>query len=200
MSTGGDVNRIGVFGGTFDPPHIGHLVTALEVREQLDLDLVLLVVANEPWQKIGSRPITPAEIRLRMVETAVADIDSLRASDIEIRRGGPSYTVDTLEALAAEHPGAEMHLVLGSDAAALLHTWHRPEAVSTACRLAVVARPGSEAAVPAGFDGVTVDVTRLDVSSTELRARAARRRSMRLLIPDPVISLIDEFDIYRERR
>ncbi|HEX7167817.1 MAG TPA: adenylyltransferase/cytidyltransferase family protein, partial [Acidimicrobiales bacterium] len=91
--------RIGVLGGTFDPVHIAHLVSAVNVRAALGLDRVLLVVANEPWQKVGTRPISPAADRLAMVEAAVAGVDGVEASAIEIARGGPSYTADTIAAL-----------------------------------------------------------------------------------------------------
>ncbi len=194
----GAVRRVGVLGGTFDPPHVGHLVTAVDVLEQLDLDVVLMVVANEPWQKVGSRDITPAATRMEMMRLAVEGVDGVEASDVELARGGPSFTVDTLEHLSRIHPGAELHLILGSDAASLLHTWHRPEDVSRLCRLVVVARPGVDTSVPERFEGVTVEVPRLDVSSTDLRRRAATGRSLRFLVPEPVISLVRERGLYRE--
>ena len=98
--------RIGLFGGTFDPPHVGHLVTAVNVRHAFSLDLVILMVANVPWQKEGSRRITPAEDRLAMVEAAVAEVAGLVPGRVEIDLGGPSYTADTLERLAKEYPDA----------------------------------------------------------------------------------------------
>src|SRR5690606_31721909 len=119
--------RIGVFGGTFDPPHVGHLVAAVNAGHEARLDRVLLVVANEPWQKVGDRAITPAADRLAMVEAAVAGVDRLEACDVEIVRGGPSYTVDTLVAIQDRHPDAELFLVLGSDAVAGLPTWEHTE-------------------------------------------------------------------------
>src|SRR5207344_1439144 len=99
--------RIGVFGGTFDPPHVGHLVTAVNVRYALGLDRVLLVVANVPWQKEGQRDISDGEDRLALVEAAVGPVAGLEASRIELDRDGPSYTADTLAELAARHPGAD---------------------------------------------------------------------------------------------
>ena len=107
--------RIGVFGGTFDPIHAGHLETAEAVHRTLDLDRMLLVVANEPWQKEGSRSVTPAEDRLAMVEAAVAGRPGLEASRLEIDRGGPSYTVDTVDQLHSLYPGSELFLVVGAD-------------------------------------------------------------------------------------
>lgn len=200
MTTAPDRPRIGVLGGTFDPPHVGHLVTAQDVADRLELDVVLLVVANEPWQKVGTRSITPAPQRLAMVHAAVADVVGVEASDLELQRSGPSYTIDTLTELSALHPGAELFLILGADAAALLHTWHRPDDVAAAATLVVVDRPGTETELPAGFHGVCVEVPRLEVSSTDLRARAADGRPLRFLVPDAVISLVRELDLYRERR
>lgn len=200
MSPGSDHRRIGVLGGTFDPPHVGHLVTAVNVRHLLGLDRVLMVVANEPWQKVGTRDVTPAQVRMEMVRAAVRGVDGVEASDLELRRGGPSYSVDTMQALSEAHPGAELFLVVGADAAAELHTWHRPEELAATCSLVVVDRPGSETTLPEGFRGARVEVPRLEVSSTDLRARAVDGRPLRFLVPDPVISLVRELDLYRERR
>src|SRR5258705_9248946 len=110
--------RIGLFGGTFDPPHVGHLVTAVNVRHALELDSVVLMVANSPWQKDGTRSITPAEDRLAMVEAAVADVKGLVAGDAEIRRGGPSFTADTLEKMGEGYPRGELFTIVGGDGAA----------------------------------------------------------------------------------
>jgi nicotinate-nucleotide adenylyltransferase len=195
--------RIGVFGGTFDPPHIGHLVTAIEVRERLDLDLVLLVVANDPWQKTAVRPVSPASDRLALVRAAVADVDGIEASDVEIRRGGASYTVDTLAELRRQHHDAELSLVLGSDAVRGIDTWARSELLPALCRLVVVDRPGDgggSPAVPTGFEVEHVDAPRLEVSSTDLRARVAEGRSLRFLLSDSVISEIARRGLYRGGR
>src|SRR4249919_294331 len=112
------VERLGLFGGTFDPPHVGHLVTAVNVRHELGLDRVLLVVAGSPWQKEGARPITAAEDRLALVAAAVAPVTGLEASRLEIDRDGPSYTADTLAELGRWQPHAALFTILGSDAAA----------------------------------------------------------------------------------
>jgi nicotinate-nucleotide adenylyltransferase len=191
--------RVGVFGGTFDPPHIGHLVTAVDVREALDLDVVLMVVANDPWQKSGSRRVSGAGDRLDMVRAAVQGVEGVEASDLEIRRGGPSYTVDTLAELADEDPDGEWFLILGADAAALLDTWERPQELAERCRIVVVDRPDVATPVPDGFRVEHLAVPRLEVSSTDLRDRAADGRSLRFLVPDGVISLLLERRLYGDR-
>ena len=191
--------RLGIFGGTFDPPHVGHLVTAVNVRHALGLDRVLLVVANRPWQKVGTRPISQAEDRLALVEAAVRGVEGLEASSLEIERGGESYTADTLRELAERHPGAELFLVLGADAAAGLDTWERADEVRALASVVVVDRPGSEpAAVPEGWTCTHVEVPRLEVSSTELRERAANGRPLEFLVPDTVISCLRERQLYRD--
>lgn len=192
--------RIGVFGGTFDPPHVGHLVTAVDVRHTLGLDRVLLVVANRPWQKVGSRTISAAEDRLAMVEAAVGGVDGLEASAVEIERGGDSYTADTLAALAAENPGAELFLVLGADAAAGLSTWERVDEVRSLATLVVVDRPGSRpAGVPDDWRWIHVEVPRLEVSSTDLRERVRDDRPLHYLLPRDVIACVRERHLYRDQ-
>jgi nicotinate-nucleotide adenylyltransferase len=195
----GDRERIGVFGGTFDPPHVGHLATAVNVRYDLGLDRVLLVVANEPWQKVGSRRISAAPDRLAMVEAAVCGVEGLEASSLEIERGGRSYTADTLAGLADRHPRADLFLVLGADAAAGLPTWERVEEVRHLAELVVVDRPGSgPTRVPEGWSWTKVEVPRLEVSSTDLRQRAAQDRPLAYLLPEGVISCIRQRRLYRD--
>ncbi len=188
--------RIGVFGGTFDPIHVGHLVTAVNVRHVLDLDRVLLVVANDPWQK-ADLPVTPAVDRLAMVEAAVGDVAGLEASDVEIAYGGVSYTADTLVTLRRHHPEAELFLILGSDAASGLPTWERVEEVRGLATLVVVTRPGAgDAAPPPGWGHRGVEVPRLEVSSTDLRARFADGRPLDWLVTDAVVHVIRERNLY----
>ena len=183
--------RIGVFGGTFDPVHIGHLAVAVAARHELGLDRVLLVVANVPWQKAGTRPLTPAEDRYAMVEAAVADLDGIEASRIELDRGGPSYTVETLEALA-EGGSRELFLILGADAAANLHTWVRADEVPALAELVAVPRPGTPP--PPGMR--TLDVPYLDVSSSDLRARVTDGRPLDVLVPAAALRVIRERGLY----
>jgi len=186
-----------VFGGTFDPPHIGHVVTALRVLEALELDEVLVVVANDPWQKSGERHITPAAVRLELVRAAVADVAGLTASSVEIDRGGSSYTVDTLEALRTADPHVELFLILGADAAARIPTWHRAGDLAALCTIVVVDRPGATVFAAADVSTVHVEVPLLEVSSTDLRARIAAGRSILFLVPDAVAELVASHGLYR---
>jgi nicotinate-nucleotide adenylyltransferase len=190
--------RLGVFGGTFDPPHVGHLVSAVNVRYELQLDRVLLVVNNVPWQKAGSRVVSPAEERFGMVAAAVADVDGLEASRIEIDAGGPSYTADTLASLLAEDPTRELFVILGVDAAAGLLTWERCDEVRDQATIVVVERPGAEPAqAPEGWRWTWVEVPSLDVSSTDLRARAVDGRPLDYLVTHEVADWIAEHGLYR---
>ena len=189
--------RVGILGGTFDPPHIGHLAMAVEVRDALALDVVLLVVAHEPWQKVGTRRVSPSADRLALVEAAVADLEGLEASDVEIRHGGPSYTADTLAALAAAGPEDELWVILGADAAAGLPTWERGDEVAERARLVVAARDGETGSPPPGWSWRTVPITRLDVSSTDLRERVAAGRTIEVLVPAAVRREIEARALYR---
>jgi nicotinate-nucleotide adenylyltransferase len=189
--------RIGVLGGTFDPIHIGHLVTGLNVRHQLSLDLVLFVVAHHPWQK-ADRDVSPSAVRFAMVSAAVGGHEGLEASDLEIERGGTTYTADTLTTLRERHPDAELFLILGQDQAANLHTWDRVDAVRSLVTLVVVRRPGSVGTPPReGWRVVEVDVPSLDVSSSDLRARFSDGRPVDWLVPEPVVRIVEERGLYR---
>jgi len=189
--------RLGIFGGTFDPPHIGHLAAAVEVRAELGLDQVWMVVANEPWQKVDGRSVSPPADRFALVEAAVAGIDGLVASAIEIERGGPSYTIDTVDQIEREAPGVEVVVVLGADAARGLPTWHRADELRQRAMFVVVGRPGlAAAATPAGWRCRQVEVPRLDVSSSDLRQRVADGRPVDVLIPAGAIAGIRERRLY----
>jgi nicotinate-nucleotide adenylyltransferase len=224
--------RLGIFGGTFDPPHVGHLVTAVNVRHDLGLDRVLLVVNNQPWQKVGKRAITPAEDRFALVEAAVARVEGLEASRIEIERGGMSYTADTLLELAkgggdgaaapdagggdgaaapdagggdgaaghdATEPAPELFVILGADAAGGLTTWEQADAVRDLATVVVVDRPGAQPAVPLpGWSWRRVEVPRLEVSSTDLRARVVDGRPLDYLLPSEVIATIRQRALYHD--
>lgn len=192
------LRRIGLFGGTFDPPHVGHLVTAVNVRHALDLDVVILMVANVPWQKEGTREITPAEDRFDMVAAAVSEVPGLVPGRHEIDRGGASYTADTLAWLAEEHPGAVLFTIIGDDAAAGLHTWSRWDEVVKRSAMVVVDRPGDPVELDDDIDWIRVEVPRLEVSSTDLRARFSDGRPLDYLVTQPVLDVIRARGLYRE--
>ncbi|CAB5067398.1 unannotated protein [freshwater metagenome] len=188
--------RIGLFGGTFDPPHVGHLVTAVNVRHALALDLVLLMVANDPWQKTGARHITPAADRLAMVQAAVAGIEGLEAGTEEMQRGGPSYTADTLATLRVKYAGARFFTIVGDDAAAHIDTWERVNEVVAMSSLVVIDRPGSPVTLSQDYEWRHVEVPRLEVSSTDLRCRVTDGRPLDYLVPEPVIDIIRDRGLY----
>lgn len=184
--------RIGLLGGTFDPPHHGHLVAAQAALEELELDEVRLLVAGDPWQKHGT---TPAPVRLELARLAVEDHDELVVDDRECRRDGPTYTADTLLELRVEHPDDELFFLLGTDAASRLPSWHRWEEAVALATFVVVTRPGHPVPdLPRGVD--LLEIPPLDVSSTQLRSLAGRGRSLRYLIPDPVRRRIGVYGLY----
>jgi len=172
-------------------------VAAVNVRHALALDVVLFVVANIPWQKVDSRPITDPEIRFAMVADAVAGTPGLEASRVEIDRGGDSYTADTIRELGAETPGADLYLILGSDAARGLPTWERIEELRQATAVVVVDRPGEvPPPVLPGWRWNTVRVPAIGVSSSDLRARVVDGRPLDFLLPEPVLDRIRKLDLY----
>ncbi len=195
------MTALGVLGGTFDPIHVGHLVAAVNVRHALDLDLVLLVVANRPWQKEGTRPVTPAADRLAVVRAAVGQVPGVEASDLEVARSGISYTADTLAALHAAEPDADLVLIIGADVAATLPTWERLDEVRAHCRLAVVNRPGAPPPrVPTGWRAEVVEIPALEVSSTDLRARVADGRPLDYLVPEAAVREMRRRGLYAPER
>jgi nicotinate-nucleotide adenylyltransferase len=204
--------RVGVFGGTFDPVHIAHVVAAVEARRALGLDRVVLVPAGDPWQKRGTVN-APAADRLDLVRAAVDGIAGLEASSLEVDRDGPSYTYQTLEALAA--PGRRLFLIVGADVAATMGSWVGVERLPALATLVVVTRadpdaePGGPHAgdavggwepddrLPSGWACERVAIPRLDVSSTGLRARAARGWPLDGLVPPAAVRIIAERSLYR---
>ncbi len=191
--------RIGVLGGTFDPIHIGHLAVGVAARHQLKLDEVHFVVANVPWQKAKLRRISSAEHRMEMVRLAVCNAPGLRASDVEIVRGGDSYTADTLTFLHSQIPDAELFLIVGSDLVDDLTTWKRWEEIPHLCTLAVAYRPGEDtkAALSPGWHSVEIRLPALELSSTELREMAAENRPLDFLVPGSVVNYISQHGLYR---
>lgn len=189
--------RIGILGGTFDPVHVAHLFAAVVAREELALECVLLVVANEPWQKVGSRRVTPAAARFAVVEAAVEGVEGLEASRMELDRGGPSYTADTVDDLLASRPGAELFLVVGSDIVPDLGTWRRVDELRERVTLAVVDRAGGVPSPdPPGWLVARVAMPALEVSSSDLRQRLACGRPVDFLIPEAAIRCIRTLGLY----
>lgn len=190
--------RLGLLGGTFDPPHEGHLDAARRCRDALDLDRVLLVVANDPWQKA---PTTPAEDRFAMVAAAARGLDRVEPSRAELDRGGPSYTVDTVEELLAgarraRRPPPEIFLVVGADLVPDLGSWRRADDLRRLVTLAVVSRPGSPRPAAPGWQAVHVDGGGVDVSSSDVRERLTRGQDVGGLVPAPVVRCIRRRGLY----
>lgn len=192
-----------LLGGTFDPPHIGHLVLAECARAQFGVDVATFLPAGDPWRKTGSagmlepltsRQVTPASIRLEMVRLAVEGNPRLRVDDREIRRPGPSYTVDTLAELRNEGY-TSIILVLGADALADMENWKEPARIRELATLAVAPKGGPKPQLPAG--AIEVEMPLIGVSSTDIRARVASGRPVRYLVPPPVEEFITRHGLYR---
>lgn len=195
--TPGSGARTGIFGGTFDPVHVGHLVAATWAREALDLDRVLMVVANVPWQKAGTRTVTPAEDRFLVVQAAVDGVAGVEACRMEIDRGGPSYTADTVRELLAATPSARPYVIVGADVAGELDTWQRVDELRRAVTLVIVDRGGvGSADDPPGWRVERLRIPALAISSSELRRRLAEGRSVDFLIPEPAIRCIRQLNLY----
>ena len=207
---------LGVFGGTFDPVHFGHLRAAEESREQLGLERLVLLPAGDPPHR--ERTFAPASERLEMLRCAVRGHPQFEVDDREVRRGGASYMVDTLADLRQATPGAPLLLIIGQDSANGLHRWHRWQALFDLAHLVVMTRPGArhdyERELASELLARTVDerapllsepagrvlylpVTQLAISSTGIRDMIAAGRSPRFLLPDPVLEYIEQRDLYR---
>jgi nicotinate-nucleotide adenylyltransferase len=200
------IQRLGVFGGTFDPIHHGHLVAAEEARQQLALDKVLFVPAGLPPHK-PARPISPAGHRLRMVELAIAGKGHFAVSRVDVDRPEPSYTAHTLELLRAKWgPGPRLFFIEGNDSLKDIVHWYQPQRLIELCELAVVARPNSEidlAGLERQLPGITerihwVNIPLLEISSSDLRARVRAGRSISFLVPREVEAYIRQHRLYRE--
>ncbi len=193
--------RIGVFGGTFDPPHLGHSIVAAEVMEALELDRLLWVPAGTPPHKQG-RPVTTAEVRRRMVAAAIAEHRGFELCDLELARGGISYMVDTLRELRSANPGWSLFLILGADLLADFASWRNPDAIRRMAQLVAISRGAK--AVPSRKDlpaGVrTIRVTPVDVSSSEVRRRVAGGKAVSTMVATQVLSIIESERLYRSPR
>jgi nicotinate-nucleotide adenylyltransferase len=196
--TAGDAAvNIGIFGGTFDPPHTGHLIAAQDACEALSLQRFIFVPAADPPHKRRS-VVTPAALRLEMLRAAVGGNPAFEVSTIELERAGLSYTVDTLRKLAEEFPGATLYLLIGVDQVREFSTWHQWEEVLKLAQVVMLTRVGiAEAGQQAPFVRQVVNVTRIDVSSTLIRARVAAGLSIRYLVPDAVEEIIAREGLYR---
>lgn len=191
--------RVGIFGGSFDPPHLGHLIVAQDAFARLRLDRVLWMPAALPPHK-RDREVTPPSVRLEMVRAAVSGDERFEVSDAEARRPGPSWTVETLRGLEGYQKGSELVLLLGADQYREFHTWREPDAIARMARLVVLSREGE-----VGDDGPTASVahrrqpvTRIDISSTAIRDRVARGEPIRYLVRPEVEAIIRRENLYRE--
>jgi len=195
--------RLGVIGGTFDPPHYGHLVLAENARVQLHLDYVLFTVAGQPPHK-PAWPITPAHHRVAMVEAAIADNPACVLSRVDLDRPGPHYTVEMLALLRQEYPEAELFFLVGGDSLAHFLTWRDPPGIVRLARLAVMQRPGNEpdlAVLEQVLPGlrerlVWLDAPVLDIAASDLRRRVRQGLPIRYLVPPPVESYVQEYRLY----
>lgn len=203
--------RVGLFGGTFDPIHLGHLIKAEEAREALSLDEVWLVPAGQPWLK-SDRQVSEAHHRLAMVELAVASNSHFRVSDMEVRRPGPSYTLDTLLEMRRHlGPEAEIFLLLGADSLRHIERWHKPEQVLKLAELVTFSRPRGEGGQADGFqpewldrilpgagkEVILLDGSQIAVSGTDIRRRVADGRSIKYRVPEQVKAYILQHGLYR---
>ena len=196
--------RIGVFGGTFDPIHMGHLIVAEDARAALELDKALFIPAGQPWFK-SYRQITDARHRLAMVRLAVEGNPDFDVTDIEIRRTGPSYTVDTLTELRGQYPDAEFVVILGVDALREIDRWHQPRKLFELASVVGMARPGAtinlsvlHEAIPGSSSRIRLlDSALVDISGTDIRQRVAAGRSIRYRVPAAVERYVRENGLYR---
>ncbi len=194
--------RLGVMGGTFDPIHYGHLVTAEEALVQFALDGVVFVPTGQPWMKVG-REVSPAEDRYLMTVIATASNPRFQVSRIEIDREGPTYTVETLRALAEQYPDAELYFITGADAMLEIFDWKESGEALALAHFIAATRPGYdltrfESMAPTRHPNVSVmNVPALAISSTDVRSRVHEGRPIRYLVPEGVKTYIDKADLYR---
>lgn len=189
--------RVGLFGGSFNPPHVAHLAVAEACADQLDLDTVLWMPAAAPPHKRDDAALAHPEHRVAMVTLGTAGNDRFAVSTLEVDRAGVSYTVDTLRALHAAHPDTEWTLLMGGDSLEDFTSWREPDDISRLARLAVYPRPGRVPS-PSPFAATVVDAPSLDLSSTQIRARLRGGRSVRYLIPDAVRAYITQHGLYAD--
>lgn len=186
--------RIGIFGGTFDPPHLGHWLAAVDAAETLALDEVIWVPAAQQPLKAGVSSADAAH-RLAMARLTVQGDGRFRVDAVELERGGLSFTVDTLRTYRERYPDAALFLLLGSDAAASLPKWREPEVIRALAEIVVLTRGGEASELPSGVRAVPT--RRVDLSATEIRERVAAGRSIRGFVPDAVAAYIAAHGLYQ---
>ena len=200
------MQSIGIFGGTFDPPHLGHLILAAEACAQLGLARLLWVLTLDPPHKQG-QSIAPLEQRLEMVRLAIGDDPQFELSNVDISRPGPHYALDTVKLLAGQNPGAELVYLMGGDSLHDLLTWHRPADFVSAChRIGVMRRPGDAvelAVLEKELPGLTAKVRfleapLLDIAARDIRARIAEGRPFRYFLPERVFKYITKHNLYHQ--
>lgn len=192
--------RLGLFGGTFDPLHVGHLIVAQDAIAALRLDRVLLIPAGIPPHKAGMA-VTPGDARLEMLRLATRDDHRFSVETLELERDGPSYSVDTAQALRERYPDDELFLLIGADQYREIATWREPARLAGLVRIGVLARAGlGEVVATEGtpVEAVSVPVTRVDISSTSIRQRVKTGQSVRYLVPAVVEEYIGKHKLYRE--
>jgi nicotinate-nucleotide adenylyltransferase len=191
--------RIGVFGGTFDPPHVGHLLLAADASEALRLDTVIFIPAGTQPFKIDNPPAASGVDRLEMLRLAISGVPNCAIDDTEIGREGLSYTVDTLEYLAGRYAGAELYFLVGEDALAGFRQWRNPERILELATLALMMRSGApDIGDWRRAEGlVRLSTRRVDVSSSEIRERLRAKKSIRGFVPESVERFIEARGLYR---
>lgn len=194
--TGPVTERLGILGGTFDPPHNGHLLAAYGAVEALSLSALVLIPAWRQPLKADAEMTAPAH-RLAMTRLLAEADPRLSVDAIEIERGGLSYSVDTVRTYRTSRPDAELFLLMGEDTARTLPQWREPAALAVLARVGVLARDGMPATLPAGFRAERVATRRVDISGTEIRARVAAGLPIRGFVPDAVAEYIEAHRLYR---
>ena len=184
--------RIGLFGGTFDPPHLGHLAALKAVWATGEHDYIVVTVAGDPYLKTATAELTPAETRLAMAHAAFDELEGVVVSDIEITRGGPTYTIDTVRELEAS--GAQVNLIVGADVLTQLPRWRESEVLADLVEIRVLPRDGDALEIPAGWRGRVVDMEPVDVSSTEVRRRLHEGENPLDLVPFSILPWLTERD------
>ncbi len=194
-------SRVGIFGGSFDPVHNAHLALARLAVAELQLDRLLWVPAGQPWQK--QRAVTPAVDREAMVSLAIEGEPRFALSQVETRRQGPSFTLDTVRELEALHPGTRWYLVIGQDQYASFHTWHEWQALLGLVTLAIANRPDAPLSADSQvlrFPHEAVALPMMDISSTDIRERLAHGQGIDDLVPPPVARYIARHHLYQDRQ